>query len=141
MIKTFREYLEEGKAHKVNPNRARAASLLRQADARLRDLERLPIDDESAPFRFESAYEALRETTQALLEADGYTPKSHEAIIAYIGEKRILAQDITYRLDMMRIKRNDINYRAEIVTAKEAKQAIAFAKRTCKLLGARLTIG
>ena len=82
-MKEFKELVREGKVEKRTPDFAEAESLLQQAKERLNDLLTLSLNEQNASFRFESAYESLREALQAFLAKRGYKPYSHEAIIAF----------------------------------------------------------
>ncbi len=134
-MKSFGECVKEGKAIRRSPDPAEAASLLQQANGRLADLQRLPLDEASASFRFESAYEALREALQAFLAREGYKPYSHEAVIAFAAEQGLLPAADARTADRYREIRNDINYRGKKVTRDEAEEAIAFALRVVPKLG------
>ena len=57
-MKTFIEFVGEGKVKKVQPDKVRAKSMLSQSLSRINDLKSLPLSEEAASFRFEDAYEA-----------------------------------------------------------------------------------
>jgi hypothetical protein len=61
IMKTVKEYINEKKIITSSPDKAYANSLQKQSLIRINDVKRLPIDKESAPFRFEQVYEAIRE--------------------------------------------------------------------------------
>ena len=88
------------------------------------DLKSLPLNDENAPFRFEDAYEAVREVLQAFMFLEGYNPYSHDAIIVFGYEKGLLTESEFRRWDRNRKIRNDIHYRSEKTTTEETKDAI-----------------
>ncbi len=127
-MKTLKEYINNNEVKKGSPDPTEAASLIRQALARLNDLLSLPLSDENASFRFESAYECIREALQSFMALDGLKPYSHEAIFVFAHEQKIINERETITLDRYREKRNDINYRGEIIDIKEAQQTIQFAK-------------
>ena len=66
-MKTFKEFIEEGKVKKTQSDKTRAKSMFSQGDARMSDLKSLPLNSENAPFRFEDAYEAVREVIRAFM--------------------------------------------------------------------------
>ena len=127
-MKTFREFLLEKKVKKEIVDIAEAASLLKQAQERLQDLLTLPLSESNASFRFESAYESIREALQSFLAREGYKPYSHEAIIVFALEHHLLNDQEAASLDRYREKRNDINYRGQKVLVIEAQEIISFAK-------------
>jgi len=127
-MKEFKELVREGKVEKRTPDFAEAESLLQQAKERLNDLLTLSLNEQNASFRFESAYESLREALQAFLAKRGYKPYSHEAIIAFVFEEKIISEKESRIIDRYREIRNDINYRATKVTVEETKEIISFVR-------------
>ena len=128
-MKSFNEYLREGKVLKQSPDQAEAESLFSQAQQRIRDLLVLPLQERNASFRFESAYEVLRESLQAFLALAGYKPYSHEAVFAFAHEERLISEAEHHRADRYREIRHDINYRGTLVPVEEAKEIIQFVKQ------------
>ena len=127
-MRSFQNYIDEKKVKKMSPDLAEADSLIQQAQDRVTDLLSLPLNEKNSSFRFESAYEALRETIQAFMSREGFKPYSHEAIIAYAYENELLNEGEAINLDRYREKRNDINYRGQKITVDEAKMIISFTK-------------
>ena len=127
-MKTFKEYLSEKKVKAQSPDPAEAESLLKQAQARLADLLTLSLNEKNASFRFESAYECLREAVQSFMAREGDKPYSHEAVVVYSYEKSLLNEKEAISFDRYREKRNDLNYRGQKLTLEEAKEIITFAK-------------
>lgn len=128
-MKKFEEYIKEGKVQKKNPDPAEARSLFFQAKDRMADLFNLPLTEINASFRFEDAYEVLREALQAFLSIEGYKSYSHEAIFSFAQEKEIVLERKIQQADRYREIRNDINYRGKKVTLEEAKEIIDFMKQ------------
>lgn len=133
-MKSFQEFIKEGKVIKQSPDKAESSSLFKQAEERLADLITLPISERNASFRFEDAYEVLREATQAFLSAEGYKSYSHEALFSFAKERKLLTESDVIRSNQYRETRNDINYRAKKVTKEEAEEIIAFTKKIMKAL-------
>ncbi|MFA4887642.1 MAG: hypothetical protein WC595_05495 [Candidatus Nanoarchaeia archaeon] len=127
-MKKFEEFIKDGKVVKMTPDYQQANSLFSNAKKRYEDLKSLPLNEENAPFRFESAYEVIREAIQSFLSVEGYKPYSHEAIFAFALEQKLLDQFQSYQMDRYREIRNDINYRGERATIEEAKEIILFVK-------------
>lgn len=128
-MKSFNEYVKERKVRTASPDPAEARSLLEQARARLNDVRSLPLQEKNASFRFEDAYESLREAVQAFMALEGFKPYSHEAIVAYAHEKHLLNEREIFTFDRYREQRNDINYRGQRISVDEAKQIISFSRK------------
>ena len=133
-MKQFKEFIKEGKVKSGSSDPAEARSLFRQAKERFADLVALPLSDGNAPFRFETAYEVLREALQAFLSWGGYSVYSHEAVVYFAFEKHILSEAQSMRVDRYREIRNDINYRCVKVTVDETKEIIRFVKEILPIL-------
>ena len=137
-MKPFKDYLSDRqKVKKQGPDFAEADSLMKQASARLADVLTLPLTEKNASFRFEAAYESVREALQAFMALDGFKPYSHEAIVAYALETKICNEREAMALDRYREMRNDINYRGQNVTLEDAKAIILFAKEILSKLKKR----
>lgn len=136
-MKTFREYIKEGKVLKKTADLAEARSLFFQAKERMKDLFNLPLTEINASFRFEDAYEVLREALQAFLSKGGYKSYSHEAIFSFAREKEILSEGKALQVDRYREIRNDINYRGKKVTLEEAQEIITMVKEILPILEKR----
>jgi hypothetical protein len=128
-MKKFSQYIKEKKVIKKSKDPAQARSLFVQAQERMKDLLTLPLHDSNASFRFEDAYEVLREALHSFLAQEGYKPYSHEAIFSYANEQKLLLDADVYTADRYRIIRNDINYRAKKVTIEEAREIIEYIQR------------
>tara|TARA_Y100000310_G_C20693849_1_gene824109 strand:- start:1992 stop:2417 length:426 start_codon:yes stop_codon:yes gene_type:complete len=127
-MKTLKEYIGGNEVKTGSPDSAEATSLMEQALARLNDLLALPLGENNASFRFESAYECVREALQSFMAKEGLKPYSHEAIFAYAKERELIGEGEMINLDRYRDKRNDINYRGEKINVEEAREIISFAK-------------
>lgn len=60
-MKKLEEYIKEGKLKKGAQNPSESESLMIQEKERLKDLLSLEIDEKNCTFRYESAYEVIRE--------------------------------------------------------------------------------
>lgn len=125
-MKEFSVHLQEGKVVRRSPDPVEAQALIAQARERLKDLHTLPLNKQNARFRFEDAYEVLREALQAFLSAEGFKPYSHEAVFSFALERGLLSEGLVKQGDRYRGIRNDITYRATMVTVDETKEAILF---------------
>lgn len=59
---------------------------------------------------------------QASMAVDGYNPYSHEAIIAYSIDHLNISAEQANRFNNYRKLRNDIAYRGDVATKREAKE-------------------
>ena len=128
-MKSFNEFVKEMKVKKGEPDKAMARSLFEQATNRLSDLKTLPLNEANASFRFEDAYECIREAVQSFMAKEGYKPYSHEAVVSYAVEKQLLNEAETATFDRYREIRNDITYRGQKTTIDETKEAIDFSEK------------
>ena len=132
-MKDFETFLEEEKVKEKSGSPAEARSLRVQAINRFEhQIENAELSKENATFRFEDAYEALRQYLQSFMAEDGYKPYSHEAIIAYSLENDSLNKSEANKLDQFRKLRNDIRYRGETSNMKQAEQMIELAEKKLK---------
>ena len=92
MIRPFNFYIESRKVVKQKPENNVAISLLKKAKERFGYIETQEIKDGNSFIIFENLYESLREATQSLLAIEGYKPYSHEAIIAFAFEEKIISE-------------------------------------------------
>ena len=82
MIQTFEFYLEKNKVAKISPDRETANSLMNNVEDRLKFLK--TIDKNFPNMVFETVYEIIRESINALMLLEGYKPYSHEVVIAFL---------------------------------------------------------
>lgn len=128
-MKRFEEYIESGDVRTGSPSPSEAESLREQAKHRFQEeIEKAEMTESNATFKFESAYEALRQFLQSFLAGEGYKPYSHEAIIAYAHENGLLTDGEADRLDRFRKLRNDIKYRGETANLERAEAMIELAR-------------
>lgn len=123
MLLSFSAYLRSGKVKRVSPDIPEAKGLLNNGRE---DFEKIKasvkLSEESASLVFKNMYDSVRSVLQAFLSKEGYTPYSHEAIIAFNLEKSNITQGEAIKLDKFRKLRNDISYRAVRATVKEARE-------------------
>lgn len=97
-------------------------------------MKSLDITEQNAAFRFEDAYEVIREAVQAFMALEGYKPYSHEATVSFGYDKKLLSEPESNSFDRYRQIRNDITYKGKNTTKEEAKEIISFAEITLKIL-------
>jgi len=120
-IDSFEEYIERGKVREEKPDPSQASSLLKRSDSKFQTMEKLGIDEDTATDYLENVYESCKILVQSLMAAEGFKPYSHEAVIAYAIDELELDMVNANTLNRYRKLRNDISYRGEIATEKEAK--------------------
>ena len=130
MINSFENYLKQGKVKRKTPDSEEAKSLLRKAKLRLKYTVLKEINEETASFVLEDAYEAVRESAQALMSIKGFKPYSHEATISFI--KAYYAREFwsseIHDFDRFRQLRNDAVYKAVQISVQNAIDALRFSK-------------
>lgn len=130
MIKPFEYYIKENLVRKSTANISTAKSLLQKAEVRLKRIIISKIEENESSIVFEDIYECLREASQSLMEVKGYKPYSHEALISFLKEQKLLSDEEVNVLDNYRILRNNSVYKAEKVSFQKCLEALEFAKKT-----------
>lgn len=131
MINTFDNYLKLGKARRQTPNPEESKALIEKAKLRLEYSNTKQIDERSAQFVLEDAYEGIRESAQALMALKGFKPYSHEATISFVKEfySSFFNEEEIATFDRFRIMRNDSVYSAVKVSGEDARACISFAEK------------
>ncbi len=127
----FEIYIRTGKVKRKTPDPEEARALLKQAGERMDYVDTKEINETSAKFVLEGGYEAIREAAQGLMSCKGYKPYSHEATIEFVKEfhdRDFSGEDIAL-FEHFRKLRNDSVYRAVQITAEDARDCLAFARR------------
>ena len=129
MIQSFEYYERKGlvKSTKINPDIAK--SLMEKAETRLNKIARNNLLDKESSINFEEIYEALRESSQSIMQLRGFKPYSHEVVIAFLKKHNVLPIEDINILDKYRILRNKSVYEAEEISLDKCKEALVFAKR------------
>ncbi len=129
MINKFDNYLKFGKVKRKTIDPEESKSLLKKAGNRVRYVKSKKVTEENAPFVLEDAYEAIRESAQAVMSLKGFKPYSHEATIAFIKDfynDEFSEGDIS-NFDRFRQLRNDSIYKAISVNKDDAKKSVQFS--------------
>ena len=129
MINTFKNYLNSGYVKKKTPDSEEAKALLEKAKNRLEYTKSRDVNDKTSQFILEDAYEAIRESSQALMSIKGFKPYSHEATISFVKEFYVsnFSEEEMHKFNRFRQLRNDSVYKAKIVTSEDAKASVLFA--------------
>jgi len=132
-MKAFEEYVQEGIVKKQAPNKARALSLMEEAEEKKKFLElaidNIPEEKISANFVIDSAYDSIIELIRAKMFLNGYMAKSsHEAEVSYL--KILLFSEAEVRfMDELRYNRNGIKYYGTIFSKEYAKKVLEFLNK------------
>ena len=119
-VDDFNSYIDRGKVNKKKEDIPTAKSLFFKAKRKFDNMEKLGIDKETSSDYFENLYESVKMLIQSFMELDGYHPYSHEAIVAYSIDILGLEDAVVNRLNRFRKMRNDMIYRGDFATEKEA---------------------
>ena len=119
-IDSFDKYLEQEKVRKGKKNPSQAKSLLQRSESKFETMEKLSIDQDTATDYLENVYKSCKMLVQSMMSLEGLKPYSHEAIIAYAIDELEIGMVNSNSLNRYRKLRNDIAYRGEIATEKEA---------------------
>ena len=128
MIKPFEYYINENLVRKSIPNIGMAKSLLQKSEIRLKRVKNEKISDENSSIVFEDIYETLREASQSLMEIKGFKPYSHEALVSFLKEYKLVSDEKAVIIDNYRILRNNSVYKAEKISSQKCMEALSFAK-------------
>jgi hypothetical protein len=79
-------------------------------------------------YRFEQAYESIRELADAFLAGDGFKTYSHEAALTYFKKLQLINDAELERLDACRIKRHDAKYYGANIPDAECERLTTFLK-------------
>ena len=129
MIKPFEYYINEKLVRKSVPNISMAKSLLQKSEIRLKRVKNEKIDDENSSIVFEDVCELLREASQSLMEINGFKPYSHEALVSFLKDYKLLPDEKIITMDNYRVLRNNSVYKAEKVSFQKCNEALEFAKK------------
>ena len=134
----FQYYLDKNMVRKTAINPAIANSLIRKSSIRLQRIMRAEINDEESSIVFEDIYESIREAAQAFMQLKGYKPYSHEALISFLKEEKLLSPQIINNIDRYRVLRNKSVYESEKISIDVCKEALDFAKKLLPEIKKRL---
>ena len=129
MIKPFEYYVNEQLVRKSIPNISMAKSLLQKSEIRLKRVKNEKINDENSSIVFEDIYEIIRESSQSLMEIKGFKPYSHEALVSFLKEYKLVSDENANIIDNYRVLRNNSVYKAEKISPNKCIEALDFAKK------------
>ncbi len=138
MIQPFQFYINEKLVVKTSANISMAKALLQKAELRLKRIIASKIEESEASLVFEDIYESLREASQSLMELKGFKPYSHEALVAFLREYKILSDNAINIFDTYRALRNNSVYKAEKISLQKCFEALEFAKKVLPELAGKM---
>jgi uncharacterized protein (UPF0332 family) len=110
----------------VEPNRLTISRLFDAAKNSLKDAEIVNLSNEG---RFDMAYKAIMQLSNAALQANGYRtltskPGHHQIMIQSLPQTIGLENSVMILLDQMRKQRHVIDYSGDLVSANLANEAV-----------------
>lgn len=133
-MKDFSEYLSEGIARKINPDKKRADSLIEDSDKRnsflTQIIKSIEITDDNANYIVEGIYDILIGLIRAKMLFSGYVASgnyAHEAEIAYLKNLDFQEHEVII-MNEIRKFRNGIKYYGRRYKKEEAEKSISFLK-------------
>jgi len=128
----FDEFLKNGKVIKKSPDLQKAKALAAMSAEAMRATKALPLNGATASIITSAAYSSLRQLLEAMCLQKGYHVYSHEAFTHYL--KMIGEGGAAGRFDILRKRRNGIEYYGKAVDAATARESVREAERLRKLL-------
>ena len=129
MIKPFEYYINEKLVRRSIPNISMAKSLLQKSEIRLNRVKNEKINEENSSILFEDIYEILRESSQSLMEIKGFKPYSHEALVSFLKDYKLISDENANIIDNYRALRNNSVYKAEKVSMQKCEEALNFLRK------------
>ena len=113
----FGDFFVNGKVRRASSDPSLAKSLINNALADLKFLEKLSIDIDSARKIMTNYYDIIRSLLEAIAILEGYKIYSHEAFTFFLLEKH---EDVlAAKFDRFRKIRNGINYYGKTIEPEE----------------------
>jgi len=137
-IDDFQNYLTTNKVREGKPDPSKAKGLMEMARSDLKRVKDEPIDGDSASYVFKNAYDVVRSALTSLMVLDGYDPYSHTVVLAYARDVLSISESKVSKLNKFRKLRNNIEYRAERATEREAQEIVEFMEELVIELKGRL---
>lgn len=129
-MKSFEEFVREGKAFKRRPNRALARDLIDSGLDRMRVAKnKFKLTSAEARYILENSYEALKELAEAELALHGYKSYSHEAAILFLRRFKEFSSSEIHNFNVLRQQRNGIKYYGKQASVEDAKFSLEFAEK------------
>lgn len=94
----------------VEPDKEKIASIMKMCAVRLRVIEQVDLDDETASVIASDYYEVIKELLTALLLKDGLKSDNHECLVSFFKEKFPKHEYETKMMHQLKHVRNRILY-------------------------------
>jgi uncharacterized protein (UPF0332 family) len=117
---------KQGRIQSVSIDTAKAEGSLKRSKRRFDIQVEKKITGKNAFEVLEGVYEAIRESIEAGMSADGFKSEDHVGTIAYVEEKLGLKDSEVNKLHRFRKLRNKSRYEAKEVKKQEAEQILEF---------------
>ncbi len=134
-LKDFEEFLKSGIVRKRNPDKARAKSLVEEAEKRKKFLDeilrKIGLSDKNANYFIETSYDILIELIRAKLLRDGLYASgegAHEAEVSYMKKIGFAEKEIRFMNDL-RYFRNGILYYGKSFDQDYGKKVLDFLNK------------
>lgn len=128
----FEDYLKQGIAKKISPDRSRAFYLVEESQNSLYALNeiirKIGINNKNANALIKESYDIIMELIRAKMFLDGFSASgnfAHEAEISYLKKLNFSKNEISF-LNELRFFRNSVTYYGKILDQDYAKKVIDF---------------
>lgn len=138
-LKDFREFLNKGIVRRRTPDKARARSLVKEAEKRnrfLKEMKKIGLNNQNANYFIEFTYDVLIELIRANMLIDGFSASgegAHEAEVAYLWKTGFKEKEIRFMNDL-RYFRNGILYYGKDFDAGYGERVLKFLRKTYPVL-------
>jgi len=123
-IDNFENYLMTSKVKEGESDPGKAKGLMEMAENDSKRVKKEKIEEDSSSYVFKNAYDVIRSAITSFMALEGYNPYSHTAVLAYARDKLSMPESKISRLNKFRKLRNNIEYRAEKATTREAREIV-----------------
>lgn len=127
----FKEFINEGKVRRANPDKLMAESIIKNTLEDLKFLEQTKLTELSKRKLVTNYYDSLRSLLEAISLLKGYKIYFHEAFTSFL-EEELKEEILSINFDRFRRIRNGLNYYGKSIELSEAKEIIDKMKAMIK---------
>ncbi len=131
-MRPFSFYLNSGKVVKQEKNIETSKGIQEMVMLRLKYKRSFDLNEENSSILFGDFYEIIRELIQS---AEGYKPYSHEAIVSFAFENKLLDEGESLDFDKYRLLRHESMYYGKKVHTEETKRIKIMTENLLNRLG------
>ncbi len=125
------ECKNKGLVKETRPDRNLLDSLIKSSSKKIKTVDLIELNSDSAASKISLAYDALRELLEALAIDKGFKIYNHECYSSFL--KEILNESqIAVKFDSLRKIRNNLNYYGKEIEIEEAKSVLKEIKDLIK---------